>query len=70
MIPFHSEWEKQGMVSRDLWKEAGKQVLMIMIVAVFMPFMLLDFISRRSLSIQLPLNHYLSLSLSLSLSLY
>ncbi|MCZ2356778.1 MAG: acyl-CoA dehydrogenase family protein [Bacteroidia bacterium] len=25
VIPFHHEWEKQGMVSRELWLKAGKQ---------------------------------------------
>ncbi|XP_072473566.1 long-chain specific acyl-CoA dehydrogenase, mitochondrial isoform X2 [Notamacropus eugenii] len=28
VIPHHSEWEKAGEVSRELWKEAGKQGLL------------------------------------------
>ncbi|MCG8493124.1 MAG: acyl-CoA dehydrogenase family protein [Sneathiellales bacterium] len=30
IMPFHSEWEKDGQISREAWKEAGKQGLLCM----------------------------------------
>ncbi|MZR29325.1 acyl-CoA dehydrogenase family protein [Sneathiella litorea] len=30
IIPHHAQWEKDGQVSRDAWKEAGKQGLLCM----------------------------------------
>jgi len=30
IMPYHSEWEKEGQISREAWKEAGKQGLLCM----------------------------------------
>ena len=28
IVPYHDQWEKDGIVSRDLWRAAGEQGLL------------------------------------------